>query len=134
MILNDVASVEKVVTLTKMAVKLGPAGEAIFKFGGKAVLPAMEALEKAGKLTAKTLKASMRVGATGLKAVAKGCWKSLSWMLDMIHKYGSLFVAVHVSMVFGANSTFPGIVSGIAFCDNVAANLVAQMGKNYVQG
>lgn len=89
-ILNNAANVEKASALARMALKLGDAGKDIFRFGGKAALGAMEALGKAGQVSADVLRASMRVGATGLQAVAKGCWKSLNRMLELIHKYAPL--------------------------------------------
>lgn len=89
-ILNNAASVEKASELARMALKLGGAGKDIFRFGGKAALSAVETLGKAGQISADVLRASMRVGATGLRAVAKGCWKSLNRILELIHKYAPL--------------------------------------------
>ena len=87
---ENAGDIKSVASLSKMALDLGDQGKGIFRFGGKSALEAMETLGKKGRLSAKTLKESMRFGPDGLKAVAKGCWKSLSKMLGLVQKYSSL--------------------------------------------
>lgn len=86
LIAENAGNIKSVSSLSKMALELGDNGRAIFHFGGKNALEAMSALGKQGKLSATTLKQSMRVGENGLKAVAKKCWRSLDKMVELAQK------------------------------------------------
>lgn len=90
LVVESASDLKSLSSLSKMALKLGDSGRDIFKFGGKNAIEAMETLNREGKLSAKTLKQSMRVGENGLKAVARGCWRSLDRMLTLINKYAPL--------------------------------------------
>ncbi len=86
LISENAGNIKSVSSLSKMALELGDNGRAIFRFGGKNALDAMSTLGKQGKLSATTMKQSMRVGENGLKAVAKKCWHSLDKMVELAQK------------------------------------------------
>ena len=90
LIAENATCLKNVSALSKMTLDLGKNGREIFRFGGKNALYAMETLGKNGKVSADVLKTAMRVGSNGLKAVAKGCWHSLSRILNLIQKMHSL--------------------------------------------
>lgn len=90
LIAENATSIKSVSSLSRMTVKLGEKGREIFRFGGKAALDAMASLGRRGQLSVAYLKSSMRVGADGLKAVAKGCWRGLDRMISLAGKYAAM--------------------------------------------
>lgn len=90
LIAENAGDLKKLSSLSKTALSLGEEGRSIFRFGGKNALNAMETLNKQGKLSGTALKQSMRVGESGLQALAKGCWRNLDKMIYFASKYKAL--------------------------------------------
>ena len=100
LLIKNSNTVKQLSSLSQKALSLGKNSANLFRFGGKNLVPALEKIGLHAKNSASILKQSMKVGATGLKAVAKGCWRALSKMVELAYKYKAVLWLLMIQSFF----------------------------------